>query len=65
VGRLGGSLVVTSGSVQTKGTVGEELADKRVGGKGDGDAVKGVRVLIGVLGESGVGLRKDDTWGLG
>jgi hypothetical protein len=51
VGRLGGGLVVASGSVQTKSTVGEELADKRVGGKGDGNAVKGVRVSIGVLGE--------------
>ena len=44
MGRLGvgrrRSLVVASGSVQTKGTVGEELADKRVGGEGDGNAVK-------------------------
>ena len=30
---------MASGSVQTKGTVGEELADKRVGGEGDGNAV--------------------------
>jgi hypothetical protein len=61
VGRLGGGLVVASGSVQTKGTVGEELADERVGGKADGDTVKGVRILIEVSGESGIGLRKDDT----
>lgn len=42
VGRLGvrrgRGLVVASGSVQTKGTVGEELADERVGGKSDGNA---------------------------
>lgn len=56
---------MASGSVQTKSTVGEELADKRVGGKGDGNAVKGVRVSIGVLGELSVGLRKDDTWAFG
>jgi predicted N-acetyltransferase YhbS len=31
---------VASGSVQTEGTVGEELADERVGGKADGDAVR-------------------------
>lgn len=52
---------MASGSVQTKGTVGEELADERVGGKADGDTVKGVRILIEVSGESGIGLRKDDT----
>ena len=39
VGR-GRSLVVAPGSVQAEGTVGEELADERVGGKADGDAVK-------------------------
>jgi hypothetical protein len=61
VGRLGGSLVVASGSVQTKSTVGEELANERVGGKADSDTVKGVRISIEVSEESGVGLRKDDT----
>jgi len=43
VGRLGvgrrRGLVVASGSVQTEGAVGEELADERVGGEGDGNAV--------------------------
>lgn len=34
------SLVVASGSVETKGAVGEELADKRVGSEADGDTVK-------------------------
>jgi hypothetical protein len=31
---------MASGSVQTESAVGEELADERVGGKADGDAVK-------------------------
>lgn len=38
--RRGRSLVVASGSVQAEGTVGEELADERVGGKADGDTVR-------------------------
>ena len=41
-GRRG--LVVASGSVQTESTVGEELADERVGGKADGDAVRVLEV---------------------
>lgn len=34
------SLVVASGSVQAEGTVGKELADERVAGEADGDAVE-------------------------
>lgn len=34
------SLVVASGSVETKGAVGKELADERVGGEADGNTVK-------------------------
>lgn len=34
------SLVVASGSVETEGAVGKELADERVGGEADGNAVE-------------------------
>lgn len=44
VGRLGvlgrRSLVVASGSVQTKGAIGEELAEERVAGEDKGNAIQ-------------------------
>lgn len=52
---------MASGSVQTKGTVGEELADERVGGKGDGNAGRVLGESMEVFGDWNVDLRKNDT----
>lgn len=52
---------MASGSVQTKGTVGVKLADKRVTGKAKGNT-RGLSIERWRGMGAGLCLRKNDTW---